>query len=163
MALVTGADPQALLTSDANPRGSSFDLIAGASSSNAPTASDFARYSYILSATGSVAVCGGSNKRVQYLGSHRDGPAHGRGPVPQARPQAPHEPPRRAQRPAAVHQRPHRRAHHRRHRESVHDPHPPVPLPRRPRLQDQVARVVVRRGIYSSLLWLAPWAIYRLS
>ena len=42
MALITGADPQSLLISDANARGTSFDLISGASSSNAPTAADFA-------------------------------------------------------------------------------------------------------------------------
>ena len=39
--LVTGADATSLLNSDANPRGTAFDMISGNSSSNAPTIADF--------------------------------------------------------------------------------------------------------------------------
>ena len=39
--LVTGADAGAIMISDANARGTAFDSIAGASSSNAPTIADF--------------------------------------------------------------------------------------------------------------------------
>ena len=39
--LVTGADPQAIMESNANPRGSAFDVLSGVSSSNAPTIADF--------------------------------------------------------------------------------------------------------------------------
>ena len=39
--LVTGADAQSLLLSDANPRGSSFDIISGQASGNQPTIEDF--------------------------------------------------------------------------------------------------------------------------
>ena len=39
--LVTGADPQSLLLSDANPRGNAFDIISGQASGNQPTIEDF--------------------------------------------------------------------------------------------------------------------------
>ena len=39
--LVTGADAQSLLLSDANPRGTAFDIISGQASGNQPTIEDF--------------------------------------------------------------------------------------------------------------------------
>jgi hypothetical protein len=39
--LVTGADPQAIMETNGNARGSAFDVLSGVSSSNAPTIADF--------------------------------------------------------------------------------------------------------------------------